>query len=90
MPLALLGGFFALSTALTALPILRFAFRRSVGTGFMVLLIPFYMLHFAFSQFEHPRKPWIVSTWIVALVLTAVCFGLVETVARSAMSIPPA
>jgi benzodiazapine receptor len=37
------------------------AFQRSVGTGFMVLCIPCYVFYYAFSQFEHEKKGWIVG-----------------------------
>jgi hypothetical protein len=40
------------------------AFQRSVGTGFMVLCIPCYVLYYAFSQFEHPKKNLIIAGWL--------------------------
>jgi hypothetical protein len=49
--------------------ILKHAFRRSVGTGFMVLCIPFFLVAYAFSHFEHARKGWIVSGFLGGLVL---------------------
>lgn len=44
------------------------AFRRSVGTGMMVLFIPFYVLYYAFSQFEHRRKGLLIAGWLGCLV----------------------
>jgi hypothetical protein len=48
------------------------AFQRSVGTGFMVLLIPFYVFYYAFSQFEHRRKDVIVPGLCAGVVLQSV------------------
>ena len=76
MLLVLLGGFFALATLVCSLPILRYAFGRSLGTGVMVLLVPCYVVYFAFSQFEHPRKSLVVTAWLGSLLLTAVWMGL--------------
>jgi hypothetical protein len=61
---------------LLALPILGHAFRRSVGTGLMVLCVPAYVLVYAFTQFEHPKKGALIFSWLGALVLSAVLFGL--------------
>ena len=59
-----------------ALPILAHAFRRSLGTGVMTLCVPAYVLIYAFTQFEHPKKGALVFTWIGALVLSAVLLAL--------------
>jgi uncharacterized membrane protein YphA (DoxX/SURF4 family) len=73
LPLAILFGLIALVCAVT---LLIHAFRRSVGTGVMVLLIPCYVLFYAFSQFEHPRKGLIVAGFMASTVLAAVFLGL--------------
>ena len=52
--------------------VLRHAFGRSIGTGVIVLCIPFYNLYYAFSQFEHRRKYLIVPLWLAAFGLGAV------------------
>jgi hypothetical protein len=52
-----------------AVMILNHAFRRSVGTGVMVLCIPGYILYYAFSQFEHERKNLIIAALAGGLVL---------------------
>lgn len=49
------------------LPVLVHAFQRSVGTGFMVLCLP-YNVYYAFSQFEHRFKGVLVSTWLGGFV----------------------
>jgi translocator protein len=48
------------------------AFRRSLGTGFMVLCVPCYAVYYAFTQFEHPRKGAIVSGYVGCLSLGGV------------------
>ncbi|QSQ20856.1 hypothetical protein JY651_37360 [Pyxidicoccus parkwayensis] len=73
LPLAILFGLVALVCAVI---LLIHAFRRSVGTGVMVLLIPCYVLFYAFSQFEHPRKGLIVAGFMACTVLAAVFLGL--------------
>jgi hypothetical protein len=67
----LLGLLFsALGFACAAL-ILLHAFRRSTGTGFMVLCIPCYILFYAFSQFEHARKNIIIAGLVGGLILAS-------------------
>ena len=65
------GAFFALVAAGLSVPILRFAFQRSLGTGLMVLLIPFYVFWFAVKHFQHPRKAMLVCGWLACLGLAA-------------------
>ncbi len=87
LPLAILSGLVALVCAAF---LLIHAFRRSVGTGVMVLLIPCYMLFYAFSQFEHPRKGLIVAGFVASTVLAAVFLGLgAHGVAALAARTPP-
>ena len=76
MPLLPLAALFGLVTLLCAVLLVVHAFRRSVGTGMMVLLIPFYILFYAFSQFEHPRKNLIVAGFFAGSLLSAVLLGL--------------
>lgn len=71
MGLVLLAGALATFSALCAVLILVHAFRRSVGTGVMVLCIPCYMVVYAFTQFEHRWKGLIVTTWLATLLLSA-------------------
>ena len=52
-----------------AVMVLMHAFKRSVGTGFMVLCIPCYILYYAFSQFEHGRKSLIIAGLVGGLTL---------------------
>ncbi len=56
--------------------VLLHAFQRSVGTGFMVLCIPFYALYYGFGPFEHARKGWLMAGWIGCGVLGVVVRGL--------------
>jgi len=70
------GAFFAVLAAVLSLPILRFAFQRSLGTGLMVLLIPFYVFWFAVTHFQHPRKVALVCSWLCCLGLAAVLLAV--------------
>ncbi|NOK39745.1 hypothetical protein D7W79_20470 [Corallococcus exercitus] len=90
MPLLPLAILFGVVSLVCAVLLLTHAFRRSVGTGVMVLLIPCYMLVYAFSQFEHPRKNLIVAGFVASTVLTAVFLGLgVHGIAALAARTPP-
>jgi hypothetical protein len=64
MLLALLALFFLLLSLVCFLFILRHAFRRSLGTGVIVLCIPFFNLYYGLMQFEHRRKNWIIPGWL--------------------------
>jgi|GEM_PF-4350595 len=55
--------------------ILIHAFERSLGTGLMVLLIPFYTVYYAFFQFEHRFRRWIVAG-LIGCGVAAVSFRL--------------
>lgn len=57
------------------------AFRRSVGTGVMVLLIPPYHFVYGFSQFEHRFKGPILAGWMGGLVLGLVLRAVALSVA---------
>jgi translocator protein len=76
VPLLPLAALFGLITFVCALFLLVHAFRRSLGTGMMVLLVPFYLLVYAFSQFEHPRKSLILAGFFGSTLLAAVFLGL--------------
>ena len=85
------GTVFALISLATSLVILVHAFRRSVGTGVMVLCIPGFIAFYAFSQFEHRRKGLILSAWIASVVLAAVfnAFGARELIQAANARPPP-
>jgi hypothetical protein len=85
MVLALLGAIFGVTFAACSARILAYAFGRSTGTGFMVLLTPGYILYFAFSQFEHRHKPWIVAAWLGSLGLAAFFLALQAHAVRTAL-----
>lgn len=73
LPLAALFGFV---TLVCVAFVLVHAFRRSLGTGMMVLLVPFYVLVYAFSQFEHPRKNLILAGFFGSSLLAGVFLGM--------------
>ncbi len=53
-------------------PVLVHAFRRSLGTGLLVLCVPVYTPYYAFSQFEHRLKGPLVAGWLGCFVLGVV------------------
>lgn len=57
--------------------VLIHAFKRSIGTGVMVLCVPCYTLYYGFSQFEHPRKGLILAGYIGCVTLG----GFIQAVA---------
>ncbi len=71
-----LAALFGLVTLVCTAFLLVHAFRRSVGTGMMVLLIPCYLPFYAFSQFEHPRKNLILAGFFGCSLLAAVLLGV--------------
>lgn len=89
MLLTLLALLLALTAAVLGFVILRHAFRRSTGTGVMVLLVPCYVLVYAFSQFEHRRKPWVVMGFVGSAVLAAALLGVAMHLASQARVPPP-
>ena len=56
--------------------ILVHAFRRSVGTGVIVLCIPFYNLYYGFMQFEHRYKSLIIPGWLCGFGIGAALLSL--------------
>jgi translocator protein len=72
MALSILGLLFLLISVACFIPVLLHAFGRSLGTGFMVLCIPVYPLVYGFTQFEHPKKGFLLAGWIGLFVLGVV------------------
>ncbi|MCP3065478.1 hypothetical protein LXT21_42615 [Myxococcus sp. K38C18041901] len=90
MPLLPLALLFSLIAVVCAAFLLVHAFRRSVGTGVMVLLIPCYVFFYAFSQFEHRHKGFIVAGFVSCAALAAVFLGLgAHALAPPPMRFPP-
>ncbi len=89
--LLVVGTLLALISLACALPILIHAFRRSLGTGVMVLCIPCFIAFYAFAQFEHRYKGALVAGWISAFVLASVCnaFGAQALVQQFSITPPP-
>lgn len=87
MLLVVLGLVLNVLAAACLVPVLVFAFRRSVGTGFMVLCLPVYTLYFAFGQFEHRFKGALLAGAVGGFVLgvTLRAVGL----ALGAAALPP-
>ncbi|PZR12269.1 MAG: hypothetical protein DI536_15295 [Archangium gephyra] len=76
MVVSVLGLLLQLLSVVCFVPVLVHAFSRSVGTGFIVLLLPVYNVYYGFSQFEHRHKGLVLAGWLGAFVL-AVVFRIV-------------
>ncbi|MFN0061865.1 MAG: hypothetical protein ACKVPX_05035 [Myxococcaceae bacterium] len=75
----MLGGLalaFALVALGSALPIYRHALSRSVGTFALVLGVPGYLFVYAFGQFEHPKKHWLLPALLGGLLLSGVFIAM--------------
>lgn len=79
--LNIIGVSFSLIGLACAIFIWVHAFQRSVGTGFMVLCIPCYNFYYAFSQFEHRWKGWIIAGLFIGLPMGAVLLAVGSPVA---------
>ncbi len=77
-----LGGILSLVCTIF---ILIHAFQKSVGTGFMVLCIPCYVLYYMFSVFEHEKKNMIIAGYFVGVGLSVIGNVLAQMGARGGM-----
>jgi hypothetical protein len=68
MVLVILGNLLVLVAVVCLLLLFIHAFKRSVGTGFMVLLIPIFAVYYGFAQFEHRQKGLILAGAFGALI----------------------
>ena len=68
-----LAGLCGLVSFVCGIIILIHAFTKGgVLQGFLSLCVPFYILYYAFTKFEHPKKNLIIGVWLGALVLEIV------------------
>jgi hypothetical protein len=72
MALSVLGLILMLVSVASWTLVLVHAFKRSLGTGFIVLCLPIYNVYYGFSQFEHRVKGLVLAGWLGAGVLGAV------------------
>lgn len=67
MALSVLGMLILFLSATCWTLVILHGFQRSVGTGFMVLLIPIVNIIYGFTQFEHRWKGAILAGWLGGL-----------------------
>ena len=69
----ILFGALALASAVCSIIILVAAFQESLGKGLLCLCIPFYILFFAFTEFEPAaiRKELFLALWLGPALLSA-------------------
>lgn len=67
--LALVGLAFSLAGLVCNIIILVHAFKKSVGTGFLCLCVPCYILYYMFTEFEHENKNLIIAGSLIGGVV---------------------
>ena len=72
MLLSIVGTLCLLISVVCFALVLVHAFKRSVGTGFMVLCIPVYNVVYGFTQFEHRYKGAVLAGWLGLFVLSLI------------------
>jgi benzodiazapine receptor len=70
--LTILGLLCSLVSFACAVIILIHAFKAGTQQGVMCLCIPFYILYYAFTKFEHEKKNMILGAWLGAVVLSVI------------------
>ncbi len=80
MALSVVSLVLMLAALICALLVLRHAFRQSIGTGVMALMIPFFVVYYAFAHFEHRQKGPILAGFfgasVAAIVLRALSLSI--------------
>ena len=71
--LSILSMLFGLASLVCGIIILIHAFTKGgVVQGLLCLCVPFYVLYYAFTKFEHEKKNLILAVWLGAIVIQAV------------------
>jgi hypothetical protein len=76
--LTLLGAAFGIGGFVCGIIILIEAFKDEVWKGFVCLLCGFYMLWYAFTDFEHDNKWGVVLGWLFGSVIASGLFNLIR------------
>lgn len=63
--LSILGLVCSLASLACSIIILVDAFKKEVIKGVLCLCIPFYILYYAFTQFENENKGVIIAVWLL-------------------------
>ena len=67
--LTLLGAVMSIASVVCAIIILIDAFKNEVWKGIVCILCGFYMLYYAFAEFQHEKKVLILVGWLVAGII---------------------
>ncbi|MFT5092296.1 MAG: benzodiazapine receptor [Planctomycetaceae bacterium] len=71
--LAILGLVCSLASLVCSIIILIDAFKKEVIKGVLCLCLPFYILYYAFTQFEHEKKGMIIGGWLGGTIVGFAC-----------------
>ncbi len=69
LALAILGLLFVVVGVVCHIIILIHAFKSSVGTGFLCLCVPCYILYYMFNEFEHEKKGLIIAGYFIGAIV---------------------
>lgn len=64
-----IGLLFTLVGLVCHIIILVHAFKSSVGSGFMCLCVPCYILYYMFNEFEHEKKGLIIAGYFGGAII---------------------
>ena len=67
--LAILGLICSLASLACSIIILIDAFKTEVIKGVLCLCVPFYILYYAFTQFENDNKGVIIAVWLLGSIV---------------------
>jgi hypothetical protein len=76
--LTILAAIFGISGFVCAIIILIEAFKDEVWKGFVCLLCGFYMLWYAFTDFEHDNKWGVVLVWLFGSLIASGLLNLIR------------
>jgi len=63
------GLLFSLVGLVCHIIILVHAFKSSVGSGFLCLCVPCYILYYMFTEFEHEKKGLIIGGYFAGAII---------------------
>lgn len=69
MLMIILGVAVLLVGLILSLVLIGQAFKQGAGPGFMSLLVPGYLIYFAFAKYASPKKAAVVGSWLGALTI---------------------
>jgi hypothetical protein len=79
-----IGALLGLAGLVCSIIVLIAAFQTSTSTGFLSLCVPFYILYFAFTQYQRPNKNVFLGIWIGLIIVSNVLSQVGKSMLASA------